>query len=243
MFSNLFNYDNPVWRFMGKFFDVMILNILWIICSIPIVTMGASTTAVYYVTLRLVRDEEGTSIIKDYFHSFKQNFKQSTIIWLILLVVGGALAADVYIFWFAMTGNQTIRYIALAVCAGFGIAYICVLMFVFPLQCRFYNSIKRTIFNAFLLSLRHLFATISMLIVDIAIPLLALTFVPILQPILFMFGFPLLLYINSYFLAPVLEKYMPKKEEVSDELEIPKALLEDEESEEMTEKTTEETYE
>lgn len=229
MFSNLFNYDNPVWRFMGKFFDVMILNILWVICSIPIVTMGASTTAVYYVTLRLVRDEEGSSTIKDYFHSFKQNFKQSTIIWLILLVVGGALAADIYIFWFAMTGNQTLRSVALAVCAGFGIAYIGVLMFVFPLQCRFFNSIKRTMFNALLLSLRHILTTISMVIIDIAIPLLALSIAPILQPILFMFGFPLLLYINSYFLAPVLEKYMPKREVVSDdELEIPKALLEEE---------------
>lgn len=229
MFSNLFNYDNPVWRFMGKFFDVMILNILWVICSIPIVTMGASTTAVYYVTLRLVRDEEGSSTIKDYFHSFKQNFKQSTIIWLILLVVGGALAADIYIFWFAMTGNQTLRSVALAVCAGFGIAYIGVLMFVFPLQCRFFNSIKRTMFNALLLSLRHILTTISMVIVDIAVPLLALTVAPILQPILFMFGLPLLLYINSYFLAPVLEKYMPKREVVSDDdLEIPKALLEEE---------------
>lgn len=233
MFSNLFNYDNPVWRFMGKFFDVMILNILWVICSIPIVTMGASTTAVYYVTLRLVRDEEGSSTIKDYFHSFKQNFKQSTIIWLILLIVGVALAADVYIFWFAMTGNQTLRSVALAVCAGFGIAYIGVLMFVFPLQCRFYNSIKRTVLNALLLSLRHILTTISMVIVDIAIPLLALSIAPILQPILFMFGFPLLLYINSYFLAPVLEKYMPKREVVSDdELEIPKALLEEEPEEE-----------
>ena len=62
MFSNLFNYDNPVWRFIGKFWDVLVVNLLWIICSIPIVTIGASTTAMYYVTLRLDRDEDGYTI-------------------------------------------------------------------------------------------------------------------------------------------------------------------------------------
>ena len=51
MLASFFNYDNPVWRFIGKFFDVMVLNLLWVICSIPIFTIGASTTAVYYVTL------------------------------------------------------------------------------------------------------------------------------------------------------------------------------------------------
>ena len=47
MLAGLFNYDNPVWRFIGKFWDVLIVNILWIICSIPVVTIGASTTARY----------------------------------------------------------------------------------------------------------------------------------------------------------------------------------------------------
>ena len=62
MLQNLFNYDNPVWRFIGKFGDLIVLNILWIITSIPIVTIGASTTAMYYVTLKLVRDEDGYTI-------------------------------------------------------------------------------------------------------------------------------------------------------------------------------------
>ena len=69
MLQNLFNYDNPVWRFIGKFGDLIVLNILWIITSIPIVTIGASTTAMYYVTLKLVRDEDGYTI-RSYFRSF-----------------------------------------------------------------------------------------------------------------------------------------------------------------------------
>ena len=93
MFSNLFNYDNPVWRFIGKFWDVLVVNLLWIICSIPIVTIGASTTAMYYVTLRLVRDEDGYTI-RSFFKSFKDNFKQATAIWLIFLAVGLILGFD-----------------------------------------------------------------------------------------------------------------------------------------------------
>ncbi|MFQ9510793.1 MAG: DUF624 domain-containing protein, partial [Lachnospiraceae bacterium] len=57
--GGLFNLDNPVWRFIGKLVDVALLNLLWIICCIPIVTIGPATTAMYYVTLKLVRDEEG----------------------------------------------------------------------------------------------------------------------------------------------------------------------------------------
>ena len=62
MLQGLFNYDNPVWRFIGKLGDLILLNILWIVCSIPIVTAGAATTAVYYVTLKLVRDENDGTI-------------------------------------------------------------------------------------------------------------------------------------------------------------------------------------
>ena len=69
MLQGLFNYDNPVWRFIGKLGDLILLNILWIVCSIPIVTAGASTTAVYYVTLKLVRDEND-STIKNFFYFF-----------------------------------------------------------------------------------------------------------------------------------------------------------------------------
>ena len=82
MFAGFFNYDNPVWRFIGKFWDVLVINFLWIICSIPIVTIGSSTTAMYYVTLKLARDEDGYTI-QSFFKSFKENFKQATAIWLI----------------------------------------------------------------------------------------------------------------------------------------------------------------
>ena len=77
MLQGFFNYDNPVWRFIGKLGDLVLLNLLWLVCCIPVFTAGAATTAVYYVTLKLVRDEDD-STIKSFFRSFIQNFKQAT---------------------------------------------------------------------------------------------------------------------------------------------------------------------
>ena len=215
MFSGFFNYDNPVWRFIGKFFDIMILNILWVICSIPIVTVGASTTAVYYVTLKLVRDEEG-STIKSFFKSFKENFRQATVIWLILLAAGIVLGVDLYIFLFVMTGSSRMRTLLIAGFLGFALIYASISLFVFPLQCRFYNPVKRTLFNAFFMSIRHFLQTLGLLVIDLGLPALALFVAPILQPMFFLFGFPLIAFVNSYVFVAIFDKYTPKREEPED---------------------------
>lgn len=212
MFSGFFNYDNPVWRFIGKFFDVMILNLLWIACSLPIVTMGASTTAVYYVTLKLVRDEEG-STIKSFFKSFRENFKQATIIWLILLVVGAVIGFDLYFFLVVQTTASTFRNVMLSVFIAVAVIYLGITLFVFPLQCRFYNPVRRTLFNALFMSVRHFLHTLGMLVMDAAVPMFALFVVPLLQPFLLLFGFPLLAFFNSYIFVRIFDKYMPPKEE------------------------------
>lgn len=216
MFSGFFNYDNPVWRFIGKFGDLILLNILWIICSIPVFTIGASTTAVYYVTLKLARDDDGYTI-RSFFKSFKENFKQSTTIWLILLAVGLILGIDMYFFVRLFAGAGTIRTVMLTVFLAMGIVYLAVFTYIFPIQARFFNTVKRTFFNAFFMSLRHLFRTIGMLVIDGA--LIAAGFVFMIPPVLMifmLFGFPLLAFINSYILAPVFNLYMPKEEEKED---------------------------
>lgn len=210
MFSGLFNYDNPVWRFIGKFFDILILNILWMVCSIPVFTIGASTTAVYYVTLKLVRDEEG-STAKEFFKSFRENFKQATAIWLVLLVAGTLIAGDIYFFIRVQNMSSSLRMVMLAIFAGFGLIWSGIGLFVFPLQCRFYNPVKKTLFNAFFLSIRHFLQTLGILVIDLAIPALAFFVLPMLQPLLFLFGFPLLAFINSFMFVGIFDKYMPKQ--------------------------------
>ena len=199
MLQGIFNYDNPVWRFIGKLGDLIILNILWIVCSIPVFTAGASTTAVYYVTLKLVRDEDD-STIRSFFRSFKSNFKQATAIWLILLAAGiGAVRT-------AMT----------AVSGGLLLIYLFIITYVFPLQARFYNPVKRTLFNAFFMSVRHLFQTIGILATDLGIAAatyFGLFYFPQFAMLLFLFGMPLIAFVNSYFFTAIFRKYMPKEEE------------------------------
>lgn len=215
--ASFFNYDNPVWRFIGKFFDIMILNLLWVICSIPIVTIGASTTAVYYVTLKLVRDEE-SSTIKSFFKSFKENFKQSTIIWLILLVAGALIGFDLY--FFLQADASTLRTVMIAIFGGFMIIYLSITLFVFPIQAKFYNPVKRTLFNAFFMSIRHFLQTLGMLIIDIGLLAVGLFLVPVLQALFFLFGFPLFAFINSFVFTGIFDKYIEKtdRREADDEM-------------------------
>ena len=91
--GRFFSMDNKFFTFMNKVADLCILNIICLVCCIPIVTAGASITAMYYVTLKMVRNEEAY-IVRSFFKSFKDNFKQATIINLIMIAVGAVLYLD-----------------------------------------------------------------------------------------------------------------------------------------------------
>ena len=211
------------------------LSVLWMVCSIPVVTIGASTTAMYYVTLKLVRDEDGYTF-RSFFKSFKENFKQSTIIWLIFLVAGIVLGVDVFFFLRVFNGSQNVRTIMLAIFMAMSFLYFAMFTFVFPLQARFYNPVKRTIFNAFFMSIRHLFQTIGMLVIDVGVVFLAFTYLP--QIILF--GVALIAFLNSYILASIFKKYMPEDAERRDSGEM-RPLFADEDEEKVKIQETEHT--
>lgn len=212
MLSGFFNYDNPVWRFIGKFWDVILLSILWTICSIPVFTIGATTTAMYYVTLKLVRDEDGYTI-RSFFKSFKENFKQATIIWLIFLAAGVILGFDLYFFIKIFTGSAKVKMVMMSIFLAMSFIYMAMFTYVFPLQSRFVNPVKRTIFNSFFMSIRHVFQTIGMIVIDLAVVFLSFTYIPQ----LLIFGVALIAFINSYMLAGIFKKYMPE-EKPDDEL-------------------------
>ena len=92
--GRFFNIDSPIMVGLNKLADLIWLNILTFICCIPIITVGASITALNYVALKMVRNEEGY-VTRSFFKSFKQNFKQATIIWLIMLLVAAIIIGDV----------------------------------------------------------------------------------------------------------------------------------------------------
>lgn len=142
---SIFGLEGPVMNFITKITYSAYLNILWLVCCLPIVTIGASTTALFYVTLKVAKNEEG-SLTKAFFHSFKTNFRQSTIIWLILLVVGIVLGFDGYIFYH-MRFENAFWTVATAVFLVAVVAYDIILMYIFPLLARLPCSFTAIMFS------------------------------------------------------------------------------------------------
>lgn len=158
--SRLFNLDSPIMVFLSKMADLLILNLLTLICCIPIITIGASMTAMSYVTLKMVRDEE-CYIAKDFFKSFKQNFKQATIIWIIMLLIILVIAGDYYII--AYSGIEFYSWMKILL---YVVTFMIVLalMHVFPVLARFDNTIRNTFKNSMLMGIMTLPKTVLMVI-------------------------------------------------------------------------------
>ena len=158
--NHLFNLDGPVLQFINKIVYSVYLNILWFICCIPVITIGASTTALFYVTLKISKDEEG-SITKAFFHSFKENLRQGTVIWLILLAFGIILGIDGYVLYHMRFENVFWTLCTAVFCVA-AAAYAIILMYIFPLLARFDNTIGAMFKNALFIGVRFLFCTVLM---------------------------------------------------------------------------------
>ncbi len=223
--DKLFNMDNKFFSFMGRAADLMMLNIVFIICCLPIVTIGASLTALHYVTLKMARNEE-SYIIRSFFKSFKQNFRQATIINIIMLAVGAILYFDLHVVN-AMSGSMASVLHVLFI--AFGIVYFVIFLYLYPVLAKFYNTIKHTFRNAFLMSIRHLPYTVLMALITAA-PV-AIFFIPTVQvqsTVLLLFvlmGFSLEAFINDHFLVKIFDNYI---------IEEPDAASDTEESSEQT---------
>lgn len=137
--------DSPFMRFLGTLADLMILNMLTVLCCIPVITAGASFTAMHYVLQKLVRGEENY-ISKQFFHSFKENFGQATLIWIVMAAVYTALFVDWRIL--RMQGEQfsVIFVVLLYVAALIIFLYT---LYIFPVLARYKNTIRGTLRLAF----------------------------------------------------------------------------------------------
>ena len=218
--SRAFNFEGPVFTFLSRLADLFWLNLLFIVCCIPVITIGAATTALYYVTLKMAKDEEGY-ITRSYFKSFKENFKQATVIWIGFLVVGMIMITDLRI----VNGGNTAEILSspalgnVIMVAVFlmGIVILMVGTYIFPILAQFDNTIKNTAKNAFLISIRHLPYTIAMLFIT-AIPVVLIWFFPALF-ILVLVMFSATAYFNSKLFNKIFVLYMPKEDSSSDPAE------------------------
>ena len=198
----MFKLDSPLMNFLNKVADIMILNLLFLVFSIPIFTIGAAFSASYYMGYKMVKNEE-TYIVKGFWKAFKENFKQGTAIWLIVLIIFGILAADYRIM--AYSGIEFAQWIRIAMITVTVVVLMGV-VFMFPLQARFINPVKNTIKNAFLMALSHL-PTAFLLIAVYAVPVLAFYFIPQILPVIVLMAFGIIIYIKSILLLRVFRKY------------------------------------
>lgn len=215
--GRFFNLDSPVMNFLGRVADLVWLNILYIICCIPIITIGASTSALYYVTMKMVANEEGY-ITKSFFKAFKDNFKQATLIWLLVLLAGTIFFVD---FRILNTMEGTLGKVVYVIICAVSILFLFMMVYIFPLLAKFENTIKNSIKNAFLISIRHFPYTILLIIGGIA-PFVIVYFITALLPVLFLGVFSLIAFYTSYIYRKIFSYYIPQKEiSESEEEEAP----------------------
>lgn len=210
--SNMNWTDNVVMRALGRLCDFMLLNILWVVCSIPLVTIGASTTALYTVMLKVVKNEEGY-IVKGFLGAFKENFKKSTLIWLILAVLGIIIGIDSRV---AAGMSSTMRTVFQSIFIIFSIVWLCVVIYVFPLTARYENSIRNTFKNALILSVAKLPYTLLMLVITagpVILTFLNTSTLMIGIALWIVIGVSLVTWLNSYLLRKVFEIFHKDEEE------------------------------
>lgn len=198
-----FSYESKFSQIMLKICSACCLNALWFLCSLPFFTVGASTAALFRVTLKLARDED-LKIVPEFLKGFRDNFKQATILWLIMLGIGAVLGIDGYILYHlyqTYTGPLgVICTLGLALIIVAAIIYVIVLMYLFPLAA----SVKNTNFNllkySFLIGIRYLFCTILMFAIYFA---MFFAVVAIFTPLI-VFGFGVCALLCSYLLSNVI---------------------------------------
>mgnify|MGYP001155675585 CR=1 FL=1 len=201
--GKLFDLDSPVMRALNRVTDLLWLNFLVLICCLPVITAGAAFTAAHYVCLKMCRDEE-SYITREYFKSFKLNFKQSTLIWLLVLLVTFILGADYYII---KNVDLNIPKILQGVMVAAGVLFLFMSLWVFAVQSRFENKVFRTMKNALSLSIAQLPRTFLMIILHL-LPIVCLLIYRI-MPLFFFFGFS----VPIFFSAKLYNKMFKKLED------------------------------
>ena len=211
-----FSYDGKFAVLMDKVAGLFWLNLLTFVCSLPVITAGAAMTACYYVTLKMARNEEGY-VTKGFFKSFKQNFRQSTVIWLLMLLLGMAFFLDYRMLSIAGSdGKRAVPFanaIFIVICAV-AMIFLMTGIYIFPVLARFDNTIKNTVKNAFIMSVVNFPKTLLLLAIKMVFPALFVLAVMTnralwLIPVVICFGVSGGSYFCSKIFAGIFDKYMP----------------------------------
>lgn len=209
--GELFNLDNKFFQGINKIIDCVCLSFLWLLLCIPVVTAGAATTALYYTVNKVIRNNR-SYIWKEFWHAFRTNFKQSTLVWLILIFIYAIMGIDCYImFQFAKAG---VSYGSLYIV--FAMLMLIVTMwanYLFPYMARFENTLKAVLKNCVIMALLNLGKSFVLLVLLLVALVVAYVFFPAIMilPAVYML-------LANLILEKVFVKYM-KPEDIEAEKE------------------------
>lgn len=203
-FGNLFNMENPVWKGIGKIWDAACLTILWLIFSLPVVTMGASFTALAYAAMKLIKEED-QFVAKQFFSSFKQNFRQSSAIWLGSVLLAAVLGVNLWFYYHieAFAGK-----VFMIVLMALTVLFAAVLHYVFPVVARFSNSTKNLLILSFLLAVKNFGWSFFMVTATVCVFALCIFYC---APLL-IFSMGGLALLDAWVLNPIFEQYIKENE-------------------------------
>ena len=200
--GKIFNMDSPFFQLMERVTDFVILNILTIICSLPLFTVGAALTAHHKVMQNFVMDSE-QPVLRSYFRAFAGNFKQATVVWLITAALLALIAVDVWFIYMYLDGLAFMLYVILAVVSAILLGTTC---YAFALIARYDNTLKDHLKNSFVLAVGNLPKTVLMLAIWVIAPVvvvlaleLSFNFLLILATL----GISLIIYAHTRILKPV----------------------------------------
>lgn len=211
--KNVLNMDTPFFRVMGKIGDIFLLNFIFVITSIPFITIGASVTALMTIAIKMTTNKEGY-IISGYWKAFRSNFKQATVIHILLAVVGGILFFDLH-FWVSLQNENAGFMIIISVIPI--MVYYMVLLYVYIQQAIFENRITATMKNALLMAVKNLPGTLLLGMVVIAI-LCVMYFFESARIFMVLYGFGLSGYCMAVVYRYIYREYLDEQEE---ETELP----------------------
>lgn len=216
--NRLFDIEGPLFTTLTRIADLFILNFLFIVCCLPVFTIGASVSALYYVTMKMAANEDCYTV-KSFFKAFKENFKKSTVIWIIDAFVGISLFIDYKIIRgdygkiFNPESKFTNAMFILFILAS--IIWIYVTLYVYPIQAKFENTIKNTIVNALYMSILNLPKTL-LIVVMTAFPWVIMYYVER-AVVFYVIVFSVVAYMNSFIFVRIFRVYENKVEITKDE--------------------------
>ena len=205
--DRLFNVNNPLMRALSKLFDIGWLSLIYVVFCVPLVTIGAATTSLYYVSAKVLRKDRGY-VWSEFWHSFKLNFKPATLMWLIFAAIYGLLYFNLTTF---NTSNAAGGYL---VGAYIALAFIvtCVAGYAFCLLSRFNMNVRGILRYALYMSFRHFLHTLCFLAILFAAGFGIYAGFRVQLPILLLFVPGLGSFLYTFPMEHLLKKYMPKPE-------------------------------